>query len=1697
MDSLSRLQGLHADLVAFTETRLANIDRLWQELEDSIQDFRKLLDKTAPTAADRESYNNGVIHFGPPGDSTTDSCAGKLNVIDQEYAVNDEFKHISRAIATTLDLDEIEAGRLLIQSQTDIHTTEDTFVMDVVSKFHNRRDLLLQSLRITLQQSLSLEPDDGVRRVFETTVARVLEIDGGVSNNGSIYARKCLSTLEDIEKLQAKVADALQSKALLGGPRGPEFYATLEFQRDSLFKQHEALACILAYLFQGDYTNQEDLRKLHGVLPRWNRLDLNLVHYLPAFSAAFRQYGSPGSHLSQESTASLDSVFGSLPQDASSAPIRPFQAVLSLWWTVEYSGQFRDLSDQDAGSDKRANAVKAALKEDALEFMLAICTSTNSDVWRHPARQELVALLLSDTSSFALEGEQTSSYFRLQFMQSLENFTEAFISNMPDSIRKLRTEEDDQRLNQLTAMQEGLPPANQGTSVSKLHLECFLILISFAFEGRPEAAEQWWEDPDSNLYGFLQWASRRQTVPRVSAFCELLCSISEEQECAEAAHKFLLDDSQPAPTRGRRIPSMNYQQIFAELELYAQKVHERPITSQLPNVRKIQPTDMNELESPVMLSCYLRLLAHLSRQPGGTRQYILQTVTPAFPQALLLLSSGPVPSYLRASVFAALDALLTDKTAQTAGALWQIVDDWAANSHDRARPSASKTIAPPKPTLLNLQSTLNSLAMSFDQYDAFVVFLRDLVAPLPSTGLGMDLLPFPKDLGASYRAPGITPYIDFVCGQIFAKALPEVTDELQRSIGSFHCLEFVAVGLEGFNEDYVAMLDRTTIANDALQEMPEVASYAQRSPFARLMQWILGSEMNKPLMETLRVPGEAVEAALLDSPLLLSLQRSIDIINRVLDLQPTFFDIVRPLVQSHSAHDGPLARPNLNSLEDSLAANPEIVLRLCQFSATGHSELALRALALLQKISSSPKLNNHFLASDPTLGRTRRIVDMLGPDPAFELEPIARNLSARLQFEVRELEEGFGSVSYLLKDGILAFFNACLETQPDLPNIAHLLIGFARLGERLTISDSIDAATAVFNTIVDLAQNYPDDEGGIMSSWLIHMKAAALRVLRHLWSSPISRTIVVGQLRRFQFLQSLYISLPVVNQQTLWDGNSVLAPAFWYTTSAEALAEFLTFRASLYNYTVSEIRSAAKDGLSTVLRQTLSTLQGKTTNVDGSIITNPDVFALFDFLELDLSTNLELDPQFYVGVDFEVYLTDVAEGQSSVYDIKMIREYLHAYRADIIKNQATAPSSSKIDEQFLIDEADAILATIEARNRSILAHKARSDALHEYIEMIIAIIEACPMEPTTKAQFILQMLQAMLPKLDVFIVDGRADVMELARAADALLFSLSQTDLSNAHMNNLITEKLFQLFRASVEGIAASSSNTNLRTVFYSICSQYLSRITSSAGGASDADAKARRNSMDCVRSASQRVVQILCDDAEDGVDACRLNALNLLSFLTSLARSEKSSFVLNSFVNANVLQILVDPLKHVAAEFQSSEPVYRRYLLSVFEARMFLLLQLSRTRDGAGALLDAGLMSAVRDSSLFRADPDLGISIPSTSGDAPESNNHAADSALSALRTYYVLLTSTLRVLLSAFLSRGAQNEQIQYLARSFLTEYRPNMVGVFKKHAGVSGKVDQVLRPLVEECVRCYTGLAALSGFMDFEDQAGLDPGRDAGFS
>lgn len=1423
----------------------------------------------------------------------------------------------------------------------------------VIVAFHERRELLLQSLRIILHEAVNGNDEDGLQHQFQSTVSDILEVRTGPVSNGSAYTRKCLSTLQDIEKWQNKIAEHAQAASVVGQSYNHDVVALLDIQRLSLLKQHEALGAIVALLFKGSYTISEDLRKLLQVPHRWDKLDFSLIHYLPAFSAAFAQYGSPEHSSSLQEARSLHTAVVTGDARGSPSVMQPFFAVLNLWWIAEYSGWYRDPTSiaPIPGADlikeaaERTISVNAALHNSALEFQLSLCISMTVDEWHHPARQELVTLLLSESSGLSMEPEPISDYFHMLFMESLETFAESWITNMPDTIRKLKIEEDEKRLQEITAMQDGLSSALPQDRDNPLHLECFLVIISFAFEHRLEAAEEFWADPDSNLFGFLQWASRRQTVPRVSAFCEMLCAIAEGPDCAESAHKFLLDESATA-SRTRRTPSMNYVQMFNELELYATKVHEKPGSSQIPQVRKVLPTDMNELESPVMLSCYLRLIAHMCKESESARRFVFENTSVNFVQVLLVLSAGPVPSYLRASIFTTLEALMTQKVLENSHHMWSILDQWASGGPGSFMPAlanASPTAHPPHQTL---QRTLSALSLSFDQYNSFVLLLKTLVAPPTDAPRPSTALAFPTDLGSSYRTPGIEPYTDFVCGQLFAK-LSELPDEAQVRIFRFHCLDFIATCLETFNENFVALVDRN-VQQGALSEsaslaapavVPPVVSpsmiYAERHPFARTMEWLFTSEVSTVLMSATH---QSVDEILLSAPgsiLVTGLMRSLDILNMIFDLQPTYLDIVRPLLKN-SDRTLPAGVSTIVSFEDSIVAHPEIVADLRLYAGTSHDQLVLRSLALLQKLSSSRKLNNVAYTIGSSRFNSRRIVDMLGPNT--NSDEISLSLASKMRVDIRELESGPECPGYVIKDGILAFLNSCLIAQADLPNMAHLFLGFVKVGEALIITQDspIENGFSLLNAIIDLVRDYPDCENEIFVSWLIHIKTATLQVLRQLWASPVSSALTLLELRKYRFLFSQFSRQELVSTETLWNGYPISDLSFWAGESADALAEFLSGRAFFLEYAATELRSVAHSRLSSVQNQILALFLGKGQDTKAGQHSDLTIFDFFDFAALDIGGKFSMpELRYFASLDLEMCTSQASDESIIFYDLDAVRELLNIRITELTKNdQVRQPNE---DEQMHI-EADVIMSYLKATNRWSLIQTARRQALHMWVELVIATLEYCHMDNVAKTQFCLHVLQLILPKLDTVILDEAEDAIELARLADALVSALTAPSISQAHTQGrtggMLTERLFPLFKTCISGILRSNSFPGIREIYYVICSRYLAQTagklvpnTKASRAAMDRtdfagpNRKAQRNAFDCVRSAGPTLVNTLSDDAEDGVDTSRLSALALMGHLTSLAQVEKSPFIIDTLMKANILEVMIEPLKHIAKDFQQTEP--------------------------------------------------------------------------------------------------------------------------------------------------------------------------------
>jgi hypothetical protein len=61
--SLESLQALYTDLLALSESRLSNLDRLGAQLDAHIQDFKNLLDKKSRNDQSRRSLATGMEAF--------------------------------------------------------------------------------------------------------------------------------------------------------------------------------------------------------------------------------------------------------------------------------------------------------------------------------------------------------------------------------------------------------------------------------------------------------------------------------------------------------------------------------------------------------------------------------------------------------------------------------------------------------------------------------------------------------------------------------------------------------------------------------------------------------------------------------------------------------------------------------------------------------------------------------------------------------------------------------------------------------------------------------------------------------------------------------------------------------------------------------------------------------------------------------------------------------------------------------------------------------------------------------------------------------------------------------------------------------------------------------------------------------------------------------------------------------------------------------------------------------------------------------------------------------------------------------------------------------------------------------------------------------------------------------------------------
>lgn len=1149
-------------------------------------------------------------------------------------------------------------------------------------------------------------------------------------------------------------------------------------------------------------------------------------------------------------------------------------------------------------SRQRSKQYADALKDGAFDFLLSTAADVKSSDWHDSARHTLRQWLQRKAPMINPDSVTFSDNFQELLVEQLAVFVESFINFLPDVLRKLRVDEDEQR-------------RLSKEHAHELDLEKFIIIIAYVFEGRPKAAHQdFWDNRDGALMGFLEWASKRASTPLVMTFCEMLQSISEDEDCATEAHIFLLDEGAQTSSKLRRTHSLTWNQIFKELTYFSSKIRDRPALPQSQTFRPGKPSnDLAEAEPEVamMLESYLRLITQLCSESEAVRTFLAHHSSFHISELLFQLASSSIQPGLRACAFTTLRSLLSQKTREAGEYMWSALDVWISGGY-----SPGSTMAKTSTTSVgSAMSILKMLSSGFEEPNAFIDLLTTLLVPY-ADDLGLrDGLSFPENLGASTRQPGIDPYVDFALGTIFGGQIQQLNEVVHARLLQLTCLNFIATCLDTFNEDLVIFASQSNVVIDQAIKTSSLQNYVLLHPFSRVMEWMFSENVMSALFATIHQDAAEIARSAPDSPLVLCVLRGLHVITKILELQPTYMDIVKPAIRSQqNFRRPPVPNASFGSFEDGILNHLHIIPDLGRYCGTGHAELAIASLKLLEVLSASPKL---AYPAGSVLGRgSSRNKALAALDD--DAEAISKILLGEMEADI-DGNQGPQSSAYIIKIHILDFLISCLTNTPNRPTIAHLLLGFHCGNEALSLDSEgpFSRGVSLFHAILGQALNTSVEEEGGVSSWLISLSLKSFQVLKELWISSISSNLAMTEMKSNNAFFWMFMKEISIRPGMTWGNTESPGLASLTSTPVTCLSNFLFRRALKFQYFALELRHVTRSHAPSLKQRMFETLLGSTTLDDEQKVDHANVFDFFDFMESETTRQTE-PPQlsWFSDVDLHACINDTSD-PSSTYNLAKIEELLLLRRAELTYAQRL---ENPQDVALVDAQGHELLEYYSEYNQIKAVEISRLKVLQAWVQLILVMTESGDFDSSTRGEFVIKALQIIMPRLenDLEVIP---EAIELAKLAKALIFCLDfkSDTFKQSSVGDGVTDRLYHLFQVSLKAINTLGSQVTLKEHYYNIAYQYLS-------GMSDVpiiSGSKSRHSIQTIKSAGDRFIDTVCEDAHGGEPTCRIAALLVLGVLVKLGHAEKSKYIIESLLRLNFIGILVDSVSNMAVDLRET----------------------------------------------------------------------------------------------------------------------------------------------------------------------------------
>lgn len=216
----------------------------------------------------------------------TGGDTGKITLGDDgedEYQINSEFVDDTLRVAEELDLDELEAARLLLDAaaEDDAEIWGRPLWACGVIRFHQERRFLLDCMRLLIEIAADEDIDDDMRDIFggivEERVYRVPPPGSAPQLKEDKIVPKCMSAMPAVRQMLQGIGERMTAKSLLAQASllnklgdSEEVY---EYARISLVEQHELLAVILSAAIEKRHADVGDFKEFIGWLKKADKYD--------------------------------------------------------------------------------------------------------------------------------------------------------------------------------------------------------------------------------------------------------------------------------------------------------------------------------------------------------------------------------------------------------------------------------------------------------------------------------------------------------------------------------------------------------------------------------------------------------------------------------------------------------------------------------------------------------------------------------------------------------------------------------------------------------------------------------------------------------------------------------------------------------------------------------------------------------------------------------------------------------------------------------------------------------------------------------------------------------------------------------------------------------------------------------------------------------------------------------------------------------------------------------------------------------------------------------------------------------------------------------------------------------------------------------------------------------------------------------